>query len=96
MKKIRKFLRWYAEPFRTQRWTHDRTYIEFRRFPLRLRIQAIESTQERLDRGGVVMARPGVEFVTRPLTIHHSIPTTVVGHNLFLRGDADSAMKIQR
>lgn len=47
---VKRCVRWWTAPFRTEVHIHERTRIEHRRFPYKLRVQRIESIQDKLNR----------------------------------------------
>lgn len=82
-----RFKLWVKDPFIVKVDIYERTRIEHRAFPYRLKMTALpQSAQQRLDEGGVVEFEKGVHHLTESLVI--SKPNThVIGAHLQNHGD---------
>lgn len=76
----RRFKQWFMDPFTAKVHYHERTRIEHRVFPYRLRITAVESLQDRLyhiRNGGTLCVPDGVHFLTSTLDLSDCRDVTI-------------------
>lgn len=81
---LHRLRRWFLDPFTVKIDIHDHTRVEHRAFPYRLRLQAVESVQEIVDRGDLVLMPAGTIHLTE--TIRVSKPTSIFGGHLLGHG----------
>lgn len=94
--------RWYIDPFRTKVHYHEATRIEHRQWPYKLKLQAVEPLQDRINRvaadgGGTVMGGEGTYLLSRGITVPPSAERLgLVGFHLDGRGlRNDPALRVQ-
>lgn len=84
---------WVKDPFIVKVDIYERTRIEHRAFPYRLKITALPlSAQERIDQGGVVHFERGCHHLTEPLVVSTD-GVSIIGAHLQNHG-AEACLKM--
>lgn len=82
--RLRRLWAWYREPFVTNIVYHEVTRIEYRQFPYKLKVTAVESFREKMARvaangGGTVSVPDGIQFVTKTIDMATIAPSDIRG-----------------
>lgn len=71
-RQARRLWRWWSAPFRTRSFVYKSTKVTYRVFPHRLHVQAVLSTQDRIDGtpdGGWVSGHDCEELILQPIDV---------------------------